>query len=262
MWDHCAEITLHGQFYSIWLYPTVLAIHRLGLPRWCRPFAIGFLGHMNGLPFDLGGAAAGMWYFPSDSILLGTTVFPDAYAQFVYIPLAVGLLMECFCCKEPYVDQTFGYPKISIIKQVLVGIFGIVLGYLLMVESTLFLHRVVPLHIDFPYGEALAWLIVLVVCGLVFAYGLTRRTPPTCTEKDWIPLIAPILFLLSNLVHTVAALNGNRVMFEKPPKFNKSFTSDDYIISIIEQGIMFIIVSVTFTWVFTTVNPSTYKLMV
>lgn len=245
MREPCNEISLHASWFIIWLYPPVLAIHRLGVPALCRPFAIAFLGYCNGQPFDMGGAAAGMWYFPADSGLWGTTVFPDAFGQYLFVPLVLELMFECMCLKRCETNDS-GYPQLSKWKQVVIGLFAIPLGYICMY-----------LAVPFIFGSslALAWFVLIIVSGLIFAFGLLKCKPAICMERDWMPFIAPIVFLLNNLIHTEAARRGNRVVFDKPPKFSKTFTQSDFQISLVQQGVLFIITSLTFARAFLRVNP-------
>lgn len=263
MFGHCKDLSLHAGFWTTWVYPSVLAIHRLGLPKFSRPFAIAILVQCYGLPCDLAITASGMIYFasvhPNSWVFVGTTMFPDAFSQHLFAGLGSGLLVELLLhFGEIELDQAFGYPNISAGKQIVIGMFGVAIGYYGMQNGIRNCSNAI-------FGDDTYWyLLSLAVCGLMFAKGMTKRTPPSSTEKDLMAFIGPSLLLLCNLGYEVAhLLNGFLVTPVDPINYYFLFTPSMYMTAIGLTCIcaaLFIGISV---FAFNSINaPLTYKPLV
>lgn len=206
---------LHASFWMFWFYPSVLAIHRLGLPLLIRPVAAGLLVLMLSAPFDALGPVAGWWYFltPLAAITSNTTtVVVNAIMQHFTVGCFCGLAFELaakYGSGSTEVDNS--YPKIAVWIQMLVLAPVPVLGVVVNNTLAILLAMVHPTS----YG-AVPFLVLVAVAVLLVTQQVVQNgiAPKQGLGKDWAPVAVPLVF--AGFVILMALLSYFDVFVVKP----------------------------------------------
>jgi len=203
MFSHCNEISLHASFWTFWLYPCVLSAYRLNLNSVARICLTGMMTCFNGVIFDLTGPAIGLWRFNYQQLnnpgtmLLGCTLFP--YGYWIHLTAGLGdaclleLLMHTF--SEPEIDPEYGYPKMTVIQQILLASASFGFAYFL----TNFILQVV-----LQQSLVAAWvasILIWIFMVTAVVHGVRTRKTPTLKRKDWLLFSIPLISLGCYITH-------------------------------------------------------------